>query len=154
MQLVTVRALLAQEPSRLFLSFGEVSERPRRQPSASSRRSHTPSAFTASVPSLRLVLRAVTPAVSLPAIRFRSVAPASFGGRFRNLASVRHTPPAPALWGGLPRLCIPSTAHPHIVRNEKKGGVAASLRGYQTATLPSRARRFRAWTIPTLSRPP
>lgn len=45
----------------------------------------TPSAFTASVPALRLVLRAVTPAVSLPAIRFRSVAPASFGRRFRNV---------------------------------------------------------------------
>lgn len=25
------------------------------------------------------------------------------------------TPSAPSLWGGLPRLCILSTAHPHIV---------------------------------------
>lgn len=117
----TVRALLAQEPSRLFLSFVEVSERPRRQPSASSRRSHTPSALTASVPALRLVLRAVTPAVSLPAIRFRSVAPASFGRRFRNLASVRHTPPAPALWGGLPRLCnLFHRRYPHMSEYEKR----------------------------------
>lgn len=124
--MTTVRALLAQEPSRLFLSFGEVSERPRRQPSASSRRSHTPSAFTASVPSLRLMLRAVAPAVSLPAIRFRSVAPASFGGRFRNLASVRHTPPAPALWGGLPRLLHLSTTHPHAFQIRKRGTVSPS----------------------------
>lgn len=33
----------------------------------------TPSACTASVPALRLVLRAVTPAVSLPAIRFAAL---------------------------------------------------------------------------------
>ena len=26
----------------------------------------------------------------------------------------RRTPPAPRLWGSLPRLCIPSNAHPHV----------------------------------------
>lgn len=150
MQLVTVRALLAQEPSRLFLSFGEVSERPRRQPSASSRRSHTPSAFTASVPSLRLVLRAVTPAVSLPAIRFRSVAPTSFGGRFRNLASVRHTPPAPALWGSLPRLLHHLHGTPPRLPNTKKGDGLPSPSGCQIPTFPVRLPQFRALSYPTL----
>ena len=95
------------------------------------------------------VFASLTYAVSLPAIRFRSVAPASFGRRFRNLASVRHTPPAPALWGGLPRLCNLPTAHPHVSKYEKKGGVAASLRGYQIPTLPVRLPRFRVWKIPT-----
>lgn len=89
----------------------------------------TPSAFTASVPALRLVLRAVTPAVSLPAIRFRSVAPASFGRRSDMSSSRRRTSAAP-----IPASCPAtalhlSTTHPHIVRIRKKGGVAASLRG-------------------------
>ncbi len=48
--------------------------------------------------------------------------PPSFGGLFRNLASVRHTPPAPALCGSLPRLCISFTgAYPHVFRYKKRG---------------------------------
>ena len=39
---------------------------------------------------------------------------------FRRPLRLRHTPPAPSLWGSLPRLCNLPTAHPHIVRNEKR----------------------------------
>ena len=46
------------------------------------------------------------------------------------------------------------TTPPVFPQIRKKGGVAASLRGYQIPTLPTRPQRFRAWTIPTLSRPP
>lgn len=45
--MTTVRVLLEQEPSRLFLSFVEVSEPQRRRPSALPLRSHTPSAMFA-----------------------------------------------------------------------------------------------------------
>ena len=113
--MTTVRVLLEQEPSRLFLSFVEVSEPQRRRPSALPLRSHTPSAMFA--------VRSSAPPIAtrrhfrlhtLPAIRFRSIAPASFGWRFRNLASVRHTPPAPILAGQSATALHLSTAHPHV----------------------------------------
>ncbi len=50
---------------------------------------------------------------------------------FRRPLRLRHTPPAPSLWGSLPRLCISLTPHPHVFRIRKKGGVAASLQGFK-----------------------
>lgn len=98
--MTTVRVLLEQEPSRLFLSFVEVSEPQRRRPSALPLRSHTPPAmFAARSSAPPIATRRHFRLHTLPAIRFRSIAPASFGWRFRNLASVRHTPPAPILAG-------------------------------------------------------
>ena len=64
--MTTVRKLSKSVPRHLSLVLGRtcrnvhVVSLPRRQPSASSRRSPSPSAFVAAVPSLRWGLRAVT----------------------------------------------------------------------------------------------
>lgn len=100
MQLTTARFLLGSGPSQLFLSFGLVSEIPRPRASelraARLRRTLSPPTRLRSAKGLRSVALA---ARSRLFTLLRS--PPSFGGLFRNLASVRHTPPAPSLWGSL-----------------------------------------------------
>ena len=63
----------------------DMSERPRRQPSASPLHSPSPSAFVAAVPSLRLGATRRHSGDPLPAVSLCFVAPASFGRRFRNV---------------------------------------------------------------------
>lgn len=78
------------------------------------------------------------PASPLSAVRFRFVAPASFGRRFRNLASVLHTPPAPALWGSLPRLASSlEQAIPPLALYEKREVFPPPFQGSNYAVKPS-----------------
>lgn len=148
-QLTTARFLLGSGPSQLFLSFasavGAVASSAFRVFASLTYavRSCSPSA-----PSLRLLLRSV----AFGFTRYRLFASLRRSGflwlRFRRRPRVRHTPPAPTTVGESVRLCIIFTAHPHVFLIRKKGGVSASPRRYQIPTLPSRARRFRAWTNP------
>lgn len=154
MQLTTARFLLGSGPSQLFLSFasavGAVASSAFRVFASLTYavRSCSPSA-----PSLRLLLRSV----AFGFTRYRLFASLRRSGflwlRFRRRPRVRHTPPAPTTVGESVRLCIISTAHPHVFLIRKKGGVSASLRGV-IPTLPIRTSRFRECWNPTLSRPP
>lgn len=61
------------------------------------------------------------------------------------------TPPAPRLWGSLPRLCILfHMGIPPRVLRRKKGGVAASLRGCQNVRQSNRPSQSEASSYPTL----
>lgn len=129
-----------------------MSERPRRRASASP------------VRSLRRRFRSLPPSAPLGATRpatvhtasgcsLPSAAPHSLGGRFRNvLFSPPHVGGSNSCKLACHGYCSFSTAHPHIVRIRKRGGVSASPRGV-IPTLPTRPQRFRASRNPTLSRP-
>lgn len=116
MQLTTVRVLLEQEPSRLFLVLGANVGTP---PSSCFRVS---ASFTRlslfvspSTPSLRWGLRFVVSGYT----RYRRLTVASplrarLGDGSETGPSRRHTPPAPALWGSLPRLrTLLNRRYPH-----------------------------------------
>lgn len=127
----------------------DMSERLRRQPSASSRRSPSPFAFVAAVPALRCRLRAVTLATryrrsrSASSLRLPLVDASEMSSSRRRTSAA----PIPASW--------PATAlqSPHGTpprrSNMKKGRRCRLPSGYQTATLPSRERRFRECWNPT-----
>lgn len=107
----------------------DMSERPRRQPSASSRRSPSPSAFVAAVPSLRWGLRAVTLATryrrsrSAPSLRLPLVDASEMSSSRRRTSAA----PIPASWPATAPASSPRHT-PTSSKYEKKGGVAASLR--------------------------
>lgn len=154
MQLTTARFLLGSGPSQLFLSFasavGAVASSAFRVFASLTYavRSCSPSA-----PSLRLLLRSV----AFGFTRYRLFASLRRSGflwlRFRRRPRVRHTPPAPTTVGESVRLCIISKAHPHVSEYEKREAFPPPF-GDVKPTLLIRARRFRAWTNPTLSRLP
>lgn len=130
MQLTTARFLLGSVPSQLFLSFasavGAVASSAFRVFASLTYavRSCSPSA-----PSLRLLLRSV----AFGFTRYRLFASLRRSGflwlRFRKRPRVRHTPPAPTTVGESVRLCIISTAHPHVFRYEKGGRLPVPLMG-------------------------
>lgn len=128
--MTTVRVLLEQEPSRLFLSFVEVSEPQRRRPSASSRRSPRRPLCSPSVPPLRLLLRVVTSGFT----RFRlfafapSLRPPLAGDSETSPASGTRRPPL-SLRGSLPRLCISPRHTPMFRQIRKRGTVSRPPQG-------------------------
>lgn len=144
----TVRVLLEQEPSRLFLSLDEPSERERRQPSE----------LRASSLAVRFRRRPFRRFARATLRHFRRHAsggssplrsPASFGSRI----PMARPPPAHAArtcpCGVVCTALHLSTAHPHVSADTKKGDGFPSPSWVQIPTLPTRARRFRAWTNPT-----
>ena len=89
----------------------------------------TPYACVLSRRPLRLVLRVRLPFTPLPAVRCRPPLRTPWVDASEMSSSRRRTvaAPIPASW---PATALHlSTAHPHIVRIRKKGGVSASLRG-------------------------
>lgn len=129
-QLTTARFLLGSGPSQLFLSFasavGAVASSAFRVFASLTYavRSCSPSA-----PSLRLLLRSV----AFGFTRYRLFASLRRSGflwlRFRRRPRVRHTPPAPTTVGESVRLCIISTAHPHVFLIRKRGTVSRPPQG-------------------------
>lgn len=99
----------------------DMSERPRRQPSASSRRSPSPSAFVAAVPALRCRLRAVTLATryrrsrSAPSLRLPLVDASEMSSSRRRTSAA----PIPASWPATAPASSPR--HTPMCLNTKKG---------------------------------
>lgn len=148
--MTTVRVLLEQEPSRLFLSFVEVSEPQRRRPSALLLRSHA------------VRFRSLSPSGSawgyagrLPFTRFRlfafapSLRPPLAGDSETSPASGTRRPPL-FLRGSLPRLCISPRHTPTSSEYEKREAFPPPF-GVLIPTLPIQRQRFRASRNPTLS---
>ena len=142
---------LGSQPSLSVLS------RRRRNPSVVGLPSYgfvrSPSAFVAAVPSLRSKLRSVTlatrsrrrPRPSLSGLLWLAI-PTS---PVRATARRPHQDCGAVCHGSYSF----STAHPHVSEYEKREASPPPF-GDVKPTLPIRVRRFRAWTNPTLSRPP
>lgn len=131
MQLITVRKLSKSVPRPLSLSGAgeDMSERPRRQPSAPSRRSpRRPLSFSFAV-RLRLGLRRAASVHTLPAVRSASSLRLPLVDASEMSSSRRRTSaaPIPASWPA--RLCILSNAHPHVFRIRKRGTVSRPPHG-------------------------
>lgn len=91
----------------------------------------------------------------LPAVSLCFVAPASFGRRFRNvLFSPPHVGGSNSCKLACHGYCSFRHGTPPRLPNTKKGGRYPVPLRVLIPTLPVRLPRFRAWTIPTLSRPP
>lgn len=140
-----------RNPASSFCPLRLPSEPSRRQPSASSLRSHTPSAHVRRP--LRRSAYCYAPSLSAsPATGYslRSVAPASFGYVSEGVrASGTRRPHLRC--GAVCHGSAISPRHTPTSSDTKKGDGRPSPSGCQTATLPSRARRFRACWNPTLS---
>lgn len=144
---------LGSQPSRSVLS------RRRRNPSVVGLPSYgfirSPSAFVAAVPSLRSKLRSVTLATRSRRRPRPSLSGLLWLANSEVSGACCRTPPAPRLWGSLPRLLFLLHAiPPGFSSSTKKGRRRRLPSGVQNVTLPTRARRFRAWTIPTHAPPP
>lgn len=129
--MTTVRVLLEQEPSRLFLSFVEVSEPQRRRPSALPLRSHA------------VRFRSLSPSGSawgyagrLPFTRFRlfafapSLRPPLAGDSENSPASGTRRPPL-SLRGSLPRFCISPRHTPMFRQIRERGTVSRPPHGFK-----------------------
>ena len=152
--MTTVRKLSKSVPRPLSLVLGRTCRNAHvvmlpRLPYA-----HYADAFVLSRRPLRLRLRVRLPFTPLPAVRCRPPLRTPWVDASEMSSSRRRTSaaPIPASWPAT-ALQSPHGTPPHRPKR-KKGGGDASLRGYQTATLPSRERRFRAcwnpkpWPLP------
>lgn len=109
-------------------------------------RSLSPSAPLGATPTATAHTRSSAPTASCSALLWWTASEMCSSRRRTSAAPIPASCPATALQS-------PHGTPPHRL-NTKKGDGFPSPSGGQAATLPSRERRFREWTNPTLSRPP